>query len=542
MQQKGLQYNKWGRVKGGQKIKMNKKTGLSLLFLFFLLLFVVNIFVFNTAFITLFYFFPSLYPAAGYSQTTANIISILLSYIVVLTCVVIILERRDPARTLAWLLIVIFLPVLGFVLYLVFGRHFRKRRMTAQKRVLNNYIYPLDETFSDSQFNLPGIPPSKEGLIHLILNNTEYPVTLYNDVQVLTDGSQIFPAMMKAMEAAREHIHLETYILRDDNIGSRFAEILIRKAGEGVKVRIICDALGSRALKKAYLARLRAAGIQIESFFPVRFPYLHTRINYRNHRKILVIDGCTGFVGGINIGDEYLGQDPKFGYWRDTHLRIKGTAVYFLQRIFLQDWYFITKESPEDAFPCLPEEAAAGDKIVQITSSGPDTYWEAIMQVNYYAIATAQKSIYLTSPYFVPNESILTALKTAALSGVDVKILLPAKSDHVVVTLAAMSYLEELLETGIEVYLYQNGFIHAKVLTVDGIVSVIGSANMDQRSFKLNFEANALIYDEETTLRLECDFWNDLQVSQKLSLETFRERPLLKKMVESATRLLSPLL
>lgn len=520
-----------------------KNSGLPLLFLFFLVLLAISFFILNIALKTLFYFFPFFSPPSNYLQITADIISILLAYIVVLTCIVIILERRDPAKTLAWLLIVILLPLLGFIIYLIFGRQFRKRRLTAQKRVLNDCLYPLDESFADNQFDLAGIPRSKERLVHLILNNAEYPITLYNDVTVLTNGSQIFPAMIEALEKAREHIHLEAYILRDDKIGGRIADILIRKAREGVKVRIIYDALGSRTLKKTYLARMRAAGINIESFFPVRFPYLHTRINYRNHRKILVIDGMIGFVGGINIGDEYLGDNPRFGFWRDTHLRIVGNAVYFLQRIFLQDWYFITKESLEDTFPCLfPEKEPAGRKLVQITSSGPDTHWEAIMQVNYYAIATAQKSIYLTSPYFVPNESILTALKTAALSGVDVKLLLPAKSDHMIVTLAAFSYLEELMETGAEVYLYQNGFIHAKVLTVDGIVSVIGSANMDQRSFNLNFEANALIYDEEITARLECDFWNDLQVSQKLSLETFRERHLLQKMAESATRLLSPLL
>jgi len=520
-----------------------KKTGFSLIFLFFLVLLVINILIISTAYTSIFNFFRHISPAAGYLRIMVNVFSVLLASLVVFTSVVIILERRDPAKTLAWLLILIFLPVLGFILYLTIGRQFRKRRMTAKKRVLNNYIYPLDETIAENRFDLTGIPRSKERLIHLILNNAEYPVTLYNDVQVLTDGSRIFPAMIEALESAREHIHLETYILRDDNIGGRIAEILMRKAKEGVKVRIIYDALGSRGLKEAFLSKLRSAGVRIEPFFPVRLPFLHNRINYRNHRKILVVDGAVGFVGGINIGDEYLGLDPEFGYWRDTHLQIKGNSVYFLQRIFLQDWYFITKESLEKNFPCLfPVKERPGDKVVQITSSGPDTHWEAIMQVYYYAIATAQKSIYLTSPYFVPNESILTALKTAALSGVDVKLLLPARSDHKIVALAATSYLDELMETGVEVYLYQKGFIHAKVLTIDGIVSVIGSANMDQRSFKLNFEVNALIYDEETTRRLESDFWNDLAVSQMLSLETFRERPLLQKMAESATRLLSPLL
>lgn len=519
-----------------------KKTEFALFLLFILALLFINSLIIDAAYTTAFTLLGFTSPPSTFWKVP-NFFSILLGLLAVFTAVIIILERRDPAKTLAWVLILIFLPVIGFVLYMTFGRQFRKRRMTAKKRVLNEYIYPLNETFAGHNDDIPGISLAKERLIHLILNNAEIPLTLYNDVNVLTNGQEIFPAFIAAISEAREHIHLETYILKNDIIGSKITDLLISKAQEGVKIRIIYDGLGSRHLGKEYLDKLRSAGIQIEPFFPVRLRFMHNRINYRNHRKILVVDGVTGFVGGVNIGDEYLGLDPQIGFWRDTHLQIRGNAVYFLQRIFLQDWYFITGESLEHTFTHLfPLRDKPGNTLVQITSSGPDTQWEAIMQVYYYSIATAQKSVHLTSPYFVPNESILTALKTAALSGVDVKLLLPAKSDHKIVYWAAMSYLEELMEAGVEIYLYHNGFLHAKVLSIDGLVTTIGTANMDQRSFSLNFEVNAFIYSEEIAARLECDFQKDLQSAEKLDLETYRERPLLNRTMESLSKLLSPLL
>lgn len=513
-----------------------KKTGLtaiSLLIAFFLL---INGLIIIIAYRALFAFFAGT-ATTEYLRIATDILSVLLAFLVTFTAVIIMLERRDPSRTLAWLLIIIFLPILGVILYLTLGRQFRKRRMTAKKRRLNDCLYPFSEGFVPAPDELSPVPQSKERLMQLILNNTEFPVTLYNDLMVLTDGEQIFSAMIEALEEAKEYIFLETYILRSDGIGSRIAEILVKKAQQGVKVRVIYDGLGSRDLNETYLDSLRRVGIKIEPFFPVRLPYLHNRINYRNHRKILVIDGTTGFLGGANIGDEYLDVEK----WRDTHLRIRGNAVCFLQRIFMQDWYFITKEKLEEQLPA-PRPDKPGNTIVQITAGGPDTHWEAIMQLYYYAIATADKSVYLTSPYFIPNESILTALKTIALSGVDVKILLPAKPDHKMLYWAAMSYLEELMEAGVEIYLYQKAFIHAKVLTIDEVVSVIGSANMDQRSFSINFEVNALIYDEATTKRLNSDFFTDLQNSQKVSLDSFKERPFPKRFLESAIRLLSPLL
>jgi len=515
-----------------------------LLFSLVLIVFVtVNSLIINAAYTSILSLLGWMAPPGGIWRIASTILSGVVGTLAVFTAIVIILERRDPAKTLAWVLIMIFLPILGFILYLVIGRQFRKRRMTAKKKALNEYIYPLDGKFPITEKDLPQIAGAKERLIKLIINNADFPLTLHNEVTVLTDGAEIFPAFIQAIEGAKQHIHLEIYILRNDGIGSRISELLLAKAKAGVKVRIIIDGIGSRKLPPEYLGRMRAAGIEIHHFFPVRLPFLHSRINYRNHRKILVVDGHTGFVGGCNIGDEYLGLDPQIGYWRETHLKITGTAVYFLQRIFLQDWYFVTGQSLEEVLPeVTPHPPEQELRLVQITASGPDTHWEAIMQVYYYAIATAQKSVYLTSPYFIPNESILTALKTAALSGVDVKLLLPQKPDHWVVFWAAMSYLEELIEAGVEVYLYQHGFLHSKVLTVDGTIASVGSANMDQRSFNLNFEVNALIYDEKITARLEEDFRRDLSRSCRLELDYFKNRPLRHKMIESIARLLSPML
>lgn len=462
----------------------------------------------------------------------------------------IILEGKDPAKTSAWLLVIIFLPVVGFFLYLIFGRQFRKQRISAKKKMLNNQFTNLPIELLDALPQAPEeLPPGlnlareKNRLIRLIFNNATFPPTVNNDIKVLCDGKEIFAAFLRAMEKAEKFIYLETYIFRNDRLGTTIGTLLCAKARKGIKVRVLCDGLGSRHLSADFIAQLRASGVEIEAFFPINRWPIHRRINYRNHRKILVVDGTVGFIGGANIGDEYMGGNPRFGYWRDTQLELKGNGVYFLQRIFQQDWDFATnapREQNEEHFN--PMHIPSGDRIVQITASGPDTQWEAIMQVYYYTIATAEKSVYITSPYFIPNESILTALKTTALSGVDVKILLPAKPDYRIVYWAAMAYLEELLEAGIEIYLYQKGFIHAKVLTVDGIISSIGSANMDQRSFSLNFEVNAFIYDQDTALRLQKDFLTDLQHAQKLDLETFRQRPLHHHFAESAARLFSPLL
>jgi cardiolipin synthase len=280
----------------------------------------------------------------------------------------------------------------------------------------------------------------------------------------------------------------------------------------------------------------------VVTFFPVILPFLNNKLNYRNHRKIVIIDGKIGFVGGLNIGDEYLGKDTRYGFWRDSHVRLEGESVYLLQNIFLKDWFFVTEENIEgdSYYPSLIEEP--GEELIQIASSGPDSDWESIWQMYFSIIATAQEKIYITSPYFVPDDSISMALKTAALSGLDVRILLPSRPDHQTVFWASRSYFQELLEAGVRFYLYQPGFVHAKILLVDGVVASIGTANMDIRSFQHNFEVNAIIYNSNSVYKLEEDFINDLMDSKELTLKEYKRRPWHHRILESVARLLSPLL
>jgi cardiolipin synthase len=347
--------------------------------------------------------------------------------------------------------------------------------------------------------------------------------------------------MLDAIHNAKDHIHMEYFIIKDSHIGRKFKQALIDKAKEGLEVRFIYDAVGSFRLDDNFLKPLKDAGVQVEVFLPVTLPLFGSRLNYRNHRKILVVDGKIGFVGGINIGDEYLGKNKKMGFWRDTHLKIQGEAVYVLQGIFLADWYFVSKEAIDD-FKYFPPQGYCGEKIIQIASSGPDSYWASIHQAYFSAINSARDRVYITTPYLVPDEGILLALKTAALRGVDVRLLLPIKPDHKTVFWASKSHFIELLEAGVRIYQYGKGFVHGKVFVVDNNFTSIGTANLDIRSFKLNFEVNAFIYDKEVNSKMARDFFEDLRVSKKVLLDEYKNRPLIHKVKESIARVFSPIL
>ncbi|GAB7387232.1 cardiolipin synthase [Bacillaceae bacterium] len=463
----------------------------------------------------------------------------------ILIGIVIVLENRNPTKTLAWLIVLTFLPGLGFILYIFLGRNYRKRRRFRDKESVD-----MSETgwAVERQMNLLNghfiseEARAKRRLIRLLVNNANSPFTLNNRAKILTNGDETFAEILVALSSAKHHIHMEYYILKDDEIGRKIQRILIEKVKQGVEVRVIYDAVGSWRLGKAYVRQLREAGVQIQAFHPVAFPLLNRKVNYRNHRKIVVVDGKIGFLGGLNVGDEYLGKSKRFGFWRDTHLKLEGDAVYMLQTIFLYDWHFVCGEKAYFDPVYFPAHDDYGNLLIQIAASGPDSDWESIMQAYFSAIASAEERIYITSPYFVPDDSITMALKTAALSGIDVRLLLPARPDHYLVYWATMSYLEDLLEAGVRVYLYEKGFIHAKILLVDGILASIGTANMDLRSFHLNFEVNALIYDRQAVARLEKDFFDDLQESRELVYEEYINRPLLRKLKESGARLLSPML
>ena len=465
---------------------------------------------------------------------------------VAFTIILIVQQKGDPLKTISWILVLFLLPIAGIILYFFFGKNYRKEKIFSRKGLIDLEHMKL---LSDDQFaNLPhkdnfssAKVRSKMNIMRLLLNSSKSLLTEKNRVNVLQNGRETFDSIIAAIDGAKHHIHLEYYIIDDDHIGNLIRKLLIKKVQEGVKVRFIYDDVGCWSLPKHFVDSMSDAGIEIYSFLPVRFPLLTNKINYRNHRKIVVVDGIIGFVGGLNIADRYLQGSEELGIWRDMHLRLEGEAVNSLQVVFLVDWYFVSDDivKGDEYFPTnQPDES----HFVQITASGPDSDWASIMQAYFAAIASAKSSIYISTPYFMPNEGILTALKTASLSGLDVRIMLPSRSDSKMVFWSSRSYVTELLEAGIKIYFYEKGFPHSKLLLVDEVLCSIGTANMDIRSFDQNFEVSALIYDEAITLDLQKSYLNDLQNSTEIKLETWENRPRWDSIRESVARIFSPLL
>jgi cardiolipin synthase len=377
----------------------------------------------------------------------------------------------------------------------------------------------------------------------LLLNNSKAIITEYNSVEMYHTGEQTFEAIKKALLSAKDHIHMEFYIIEDDKIGNEIKDILIRKAREGVNVRVIYDDVGSWGLPKKYIREIRRANGKIEPFMKVRLPFLSSKLNYRNHRKILVVDGKVAFMGGINIADRYI-DGGVFGYWSDTHMKIEGESVQSLQAIFMVDWYFVSKEILLRKHQIyVPDNTVNRQILIQIVTSGPDSDWASIMQTYFSVINSAKHHIYIATPYFTPNEGVLTAIKTASLSGVDVRLMLPEKNDSHLVYWSTLSYLSELMDAGVKVYLYNKGFTHSKFITADGHLSAVGSANLDMRSFEHNFEVMAIIYDEQITKELETSFQIDIQNNSKpVNPEKWENRPWYKNAEEGMARLLTPIL
>lgn len=458
--------------------------------------------------------------------------------------IVIFLENKNPSRTVAWLLVLSLLPAVGFLFYVLFGRSYRKRRKSRQKHLIDSskmtHAAEVQQKMLDTM-SLPNMEDARnQRMMSLLLNNAKAPFSIQNEVKVLTNGYTKFNLLMEALNNAKHHIHLEYFIIKDDKIGNAIRQILINKAREGVEVRVIYDAVGSWKLGKTYIQGLKASGVEVYPFFPVAFPLFSRELNYRNHRKIAVVDGVIGFVGGLNIGDEYLGDSEKFDFWRDTHLQIEGEGVYALQTIFLNDWHFVAKQELNSAV-YYPEHKVKHHSLAQVVASGPDSEWQSILQAYYKMIASATDKIWITSPYLVPEESILMGLKTAALSGVDVKIIIPSMPDHFFVYWASRANIEALLEAGVKVYQYDHGFIHSKIMIIDRLVATVGTANMDIRSMEINFEVNAFLYDKDVIIRLEEDFVKDIIESQAFVLETFSKRGLSEHFLEALGRLVSPL-
>lgn len=465
---------------------------------------------------------------------------------IIFVVVVIVLENRDPIKTVSWLLVLFLLPGIGIILYLYIGRNFRKSKFFTLKGVADeihleqlrqDQLVRLDKkSFLKNEKLFP-----KRNMMRLLLNNSKALITEKNRVRVLNNGRQTFGSMIYELENAHSHIHMEFFIIEDDQIGNRIKDILVRKAKEGVRVKVIYDDVGSWSLSRRFLRELTNAGIEVYSFMPVRVYAFANKVNYRLHRKILVVDGRVGFIGGLNIADRYWRGLGKNYMWRDTHLRLEGESVHSLQAVFLMDWNFVSEGFLEEK-GLFPPSKIEEDRLVQIVTSGPDSDWQSIMQAYFAAISSAQHYVYFSTPYFLPNESIMTAIKTAALSGVDVRILLPEKNDSWIVGRSSRSYLKEILEAGVRVYFFKKGFTHSKLMIVDDLFASVGTANIDIRSFNQNFEVNALIYDEEVTLSLKNDFLEDVKVSEKVELDVWKQRPRHEKALESFARVFSPLL
>ena len=470
----------------------------------------------------------------------------------------ILLENRDPSKTLSWMMMFILLPGVGIIIYVLSGRNIRKHKIFKAKEKtkklnekmlfdnlenLKRIVKNQQEMLESGELLADKTTPIRERVVGLLLKIGRFPYSTNNELEIYKDGIEKFSRMIEDMEEAKDHIHLEYFIIKDSKIARRIQELLIRKAEEGVEIRILYDDLACWRFKiyRSFLKELKDAGVKCAAFFPTKMPLLGGQLNYRNHRKIAVIDGKVGYTGGLNIGDEYMGEDKKFGYWRDSHIRIKGAGTHMLQIIFLIDWYLTTDEiMTEKRF--MPKIEHVGDVALQVVGTGPDSKWEDIHYAFFSAISQAQKRVYIETPYFIPDESILKAIKTASLSGVDVRIVFPKKIDHFIVNIASYSYFDEILDAGGRVFLYQNGFIHSKVVIIDDEIASIGSANMDLRSFMLNFEVNAFIYDRDIVEEITEQFYIDQEHSNELLRENFRTRNVVVRLAESISRLFSPLL
>lgn len=463
-----------------------------------------------------------------------------------LSIVIVFFQRRDPKTVWTWLLVLYFIPILGFVLYLLLGQDMRKRKMFRLKEMedsLNSQIQKQEETIFRNEFNL------SDGLLEdyhdLVLYNLEALQAAYsddNEVTIYTDGNEKFDALIEAIDSAEKFIHIQYYIIKNDILFERIVKHLVKKVEEGVEVRVLCDGMGGRFVKESYWKALRKKGIQVAIFFPPLLKRLQLRINYRNHRKIAVIDGKTAFVGGFNIGKEYIGLDKRFGYWRDTHLKIEGSAVAQLQIRFILDWNYAAKDDLFSQEGYFPEIKGKGNVGVQIVSSGPDSRYQEIRDNYVRLISKAKKNIYIQTPYFIPDEALMTALRVAAMSGVDVKLMIPCKPDHMFVYWATYSFVGDLLAAGAKCYTYDDGFLHAKGIMVDGLASSYGTANMDMRSFYLNFEVNAVLYSSEITKKLESIFLKDLGKCTEITPYDYSRRKLSIRLKEQVSRLLSPLM
>ncbi|GAB1445992.1 MAG: cardiolipin synthase [Cyclobacteriaceae bacterium] len=471
--------------------------------------------------------------------------------IMVLVILRVLHDTRSGVKALAYILFIVLVPVVGMLFYFSFGINYRKQKLYSRKIVndeaLRQEILTRLHDYSEEVLHSDLVLSKHRNLVRFIHYSTNSPLTGNNSVKLLLNGEEKFPILLEALEGATSHIHLEYYIYENDETGNSIADILIKKAQQGVEVRFLYDHFGSHGLSNGFIKRLEEAGVDTAPFYRIKWYAFANRMNYRNHRKIIVIDGEKSFIGGINISDRYRNDtNPKNGlYWRDTHLMIDGRATIYLQYLFLCDWNFSSENKLQygrDYFPQRFDAQKIQNEVVQIVPSGPDSKLPVIFYSIMEAIGSAREKVLVTSPYFIPGESLMDALIIVAKSGIEVKLLVPGKSDSKMVNSAARSYYTELLKHGVRIFTYEKGFVHAKTMIIDDDLSVVGSANMDYRSFDLNFEVNAVLFSKEITGQLQKAFEEDLKESREINTHDWLNRPTYILLWEKLIRLLSPLL
>jgi len=484
---------------------------------------------------------------------TFSLLSILYYIVIIIVCFKIVLDTTNTTKALVYVFLVIAIPIIGIGLYFSVGVNYRKRKM--YKKKLSSDIFEHKELEQEiKSFSGGVLKENKDKLgyfnqLATVISPKTDLLTTNNNTVLLKNGDTKFPEILKALKKAKHHIHLEYYIYENDTIGNEIANILIEKVKEGVKVRFIYDDLGSKSIRKNIVKLLKSSGIDIAPFYKIKLITLANRLNYRNHRKIIIIDGETGFVGGINVSNKYINVAPYNKknklFWRDTHLKIEGQAVLNLQHIFLTDWNFCANDNvaiSNEYFPILNNNKIYGNQLIQISASGPDSAYPNIMYTLIQAILLSKREVLITTPYFIPEKSYTDALTIAALSGVSVKILIPGISDSFFVNSVSNSYYQDLLEAGIQIYKYKKGFVHSKTMICDDFVSFVGTANLDNRSFDLNFEANAIVYDKVLSSELKKDFLDDLLEAEEIKLQEWKDRSYITQIIERIARLFSPLM
>lgn len=461
---------------------------------------------------------------------------ILIIYIILIagTVIVVISENRSPIKTIAWLLVLIFVPIAGFIVYQIIGQDTRRMRHISELK----YKQIKDLSFKNLTYNKnTKILPEYATLINLLKNSNLSPILQGSKIEIITEGQRMFEALLTDLSKARHHIHIESFIFKNDEAGIKIRNMLMKKAEEGVEVRFIYDNIANWFVPRKFYKDMKKSGVEITSLMKAHITKLANRINYRNHRKIVVIDGKTAYTGGMNISNNYF-TNPR---WRDTHMRIIGQGVLGLQANFLIDWYSSGKPFLDDA-NYFPETKNYTQNLMQIATGGPYSLYHNLLQATVNIIISARKYIYMQTPYFLPSESLFQALQIAALSGVDVRLIVSRKSDSSYVDPAAHSYYEDLLEAGMKIYEMEDKFMHAKTIVTDGMLSVIGSANLDFRSFETNFEINCYIYDPDIAQQNKEIFFRDMQQCREIRLEEWKQRSQWRRFADSFMRLFAPLM